>query len=108
MKTIKNVVTPYLSLKTSWSNTPTTFDIQWNFQTLARQVPAKAITDYLKSVKDVADNIDWTYDFTYQGARDPPAADPDKAKQQQLIIILLVLSLFVGGPLLVVYRLSRS
>ncbi|MER8440958.1 hypothetical protein NKH36_15495 [Mesorhizobium sp. M1312] len=50
---IKSIVTPYVSLKTSWSSTPTEFEVQWNFQTLAMEVPAKAIADYLKSVDDI-------------------------------------------------------
>lgn len=105
---IKSVVTPYLSLKSSWSNTPTTFDVQWNFQTLATEVPAKAIGDYLRSVKDVGDNIDWTYNFTYQDAPEEPAPVAGSDKSVRLTTILLVLSFFVGGPLFMVYRLSKS
>ncbi|NUS22296.1 MAG: transglutaminase family protein, partial [Mesorhizobium sp.] len=105
---MKNVVTPYLSLRSSWSNTPTTFDVKWDFRTLATQVPAKAIGGYLKSVKDLGDNTDWSFNFAYQDApEDPaPAAEPDKAVR--LTTILLVLSFFVGGPLLMVYRRSKS
>ncbi|MGX8011453.1 DUF3857 domain-containing transglutaminase family protein [Mesorhizobium sp. ORM8.1] len=106
---MKNVVTPYLSLKSSWSNTASTFDVEWNFQTLAREVPAKAIGDYLKSVKDVGDNIDWSFNFAYQDPPEDPApvAEPDRS-QQQLITSMLLLSLFVGVPLFMVYRRSRS
>ncbi|MDX8483060.1 hypothetical protein RFN28_32085 [Mesorhizobium sp. VK24D] len=104
---MKSVVTPYLSLKSSWSNTPTTFEVQWNFQTLATQVPAKAIGDYLKSVKDVSDNIDWTYDFTYQdAAADPPAATPGNPVRQLLTTVVL-LSLFIVLPLFMAYGRSR-
>ncbi|BCM22197.1 hypothetical protein MJ8_60100 [Mesorhizobium sp. J8] len=105
---MKNVVTPYLSLRSSWSNTPTTFEVKWDFRTLASEVPAKAIGDYLKSVKDVGDNIDWSFNFAYQDAPDDPApvAEPDKAVR--LTTILLVLSFFVGGPLLMAYRRSKS
>ena len=106
---MKNVVTPYLSLKSSWNNTATTFDVQWNFRTLTSEVPAKAIGDYLKSVKDVGDNIDWTYNFAYQDPPEDPApvAGPDKSGQQ-LITSMVLLSLFIGVPLFMVYRRNRS
>ncbi|MDX8502926.1 DUF3857 domain-containing protein [Mesorhizobium sp. VK4C] len=102
---MKNVVTPYLSLKSSWSNTPTTFEVQWDFRTLATQVPAKAVNDYLKSVKDVSDNIDWTFDFTYQDAPENPVAvaAPDRS-EQQVIGGLLLVSIFVGIPLFMAIR----
>lgn len=105
---IKDVVTPYLSLTSSWHSTPSTFRVQWDFRTLATQVPARAIGDYLKSVKDVGDNIDWTYNFAH---RDEPAdaspVDPENPGQE-LITILVMLSLFVAGPLVLVYRLGKS
>jgi len=108
-ETMKNVVTPYLSLKSSWSNTATTFDVEWNFRTLASEVPAKAIGDYLKSVKDVGDNIDWSYNFAYQDQPEDPAPVAEPARsQQQLITSMLLLSLFIGVPLFMVYRRSRS
>ncbi|MET3597430.1 MULTISPECIES: DUF3857 domain-containing protein [Mesorhizobium] len=102
---MKDVVTPYLSLKSSWSNTPTTFEVQWDFRTLATQVPAKAVNDYLKSVKDVSDNIDWTFDFTYQDAPENPVpvAAPDRS-EQQVIGGLLLVSIFVGIPLFMAIR----
>lgn len=101
---MKSVVTPYLSLTSSWSNTPTTFEVQWDFRTLATQVPAKAIRDYLKSVKDVGDNLDWTYDFTYQDVpADPLGSDPDRSQQQVITGVLLV-SIFIGVPLLMAFR----
>lgn len=102
---MKNIVTPYLSLKSSWSNTPTTFEVKWNFRTLATQVPAKAIGDYLKSVKDVGDNTDWSFNFAYQDApEDPaPAAAPDRSRQQVIGGLLLV-SFFVGVPLFMALR----
>ncbi|RTL93965.1 MAG: DUF3857 domain-containing protein [Hyphomicrobiales bacterium] len=102
---MKNIVTPYLSLKSSWSNTPTTFEVKWNFRTLATQVPAKAIGDYLKSVKDVGDNTDWSFNFTYQDApEDPaPAAAPDRSRQQVIGGLLLV-SFFIGVPLFMALR----
>ncbi len=59
-------MTPYASLKTSWSNTPTEFRVEWNLKTLATEVPAKAIADYLKSVDDISKDTEWRYDFTYQ------------------------------------------
>ena len=105
---MKNVVTPYLSLKSSWNNTATTFDVEWNFRTLAREVPAKVIGDYLKSVKDLGDNIDWSYNFAYQDPPDNPAHVAVSDRSVRLTTILLVLSFFVGGPLLVVYRRSKS
>ncbi|TIS74084.1 MAG: hypothetical protein E5X00_20135 [Mesorhizobium sp.] len=101
---MKSVVTPYLSLTSSWSNTPTTFEVQWDFRTLATQVPAKAISDYLNSVKDVGDNLDWTYDFTYQDVpADPLGSDPDRSQQQVITGVLLV-SIFIGVPLLMAFR----
>ncbi|UCI08545.1 DUF3857 domain-containing transglutaminase family protein [Mesorhizobium sp. B1-1-8] len=104
---IKNVVTPYLSLKASWSNTPTTFEVEWNFRTLASEVPARAISDYLKSVKDVANNIDWTYDFTYQDAPENPPAPASDKPVPQLLTAMVLLSLFVVLPLYVAYGRNR-
>ncbi|RUV75174.1 MAG: DUF3857 domain-containing protein [Mesorhizobium sp.] len=105
---IKDVITPYVSLKASWSNTPTEFRVGWNFQTLETEVPAKAIVDYLKSVDDIADNLQWQYDFTYE---DPPLAkvkvrDP-AMEQRQVIASMFLLSLLVGVPLFIAYRRSR-
>ncbi|WP_188131345.1 DUF3857 domain-containing transglutaminase family protein [Mesorhizobium sp. NFR06] len=102
---MKNVVTPYLSLRSSWSNTPTTFEVKWDFRTLATQVPANAIGDYLKSVKDVGDNIDWSFNFAYQDAPEDlaPVAAPDRSKQQVISGLLLV-TVFVGIPLFMAFR----
>lgn len=105
---MKSITTPYLSLKSSYSSTPTTFMVEWNFRTLATQVPASAISDYLKSVKDVADNIDWSYNFTYEDAKQesPEASAPDT--RQKLVGSVLLLSLFIGVPLFMAYRRSRQ
>lgn len=104
---MKDIVTPYLALKSSWSNTPTTFQVNWNFRTLSAQVPAQAIGDYLRSVKDVGDNIDWTYNFSYVDEPvDPPRAGADRS-QQQLVTGLVLVSLFVGLPLFMAFRRSR-
>ncbi|TIX33356.1 MAG: hypothetical protein E5V34_06750 [Mesorhizobium sp.] len=101
---IKDVITPYVSLKASWSNTPTEFRVGWNFQTLETEVPAKAIVDYLKSVDDIADNLQWQYE-------DPPLAkvkvrDP-AMEQRQVIASMFLLSLLVGVPFFIAYRRSR-
>ncbi|TIX56142.1 MAG: hypothetical protein E5V25_28465 [Mesorhizobium sp.] len=71
-------------------------------------MPAKAIVDYLKSVDDIADNLQWQYDFTYE---DPPLAkvkvrDP-AMEQRQVIASMFLLSLLVGVPLFIAYRRSR-
>ncbi|MER8908772.1 DUF3857 domain-containing protein [Mesorhizobium sp. M0854] len=106
-ESMKNVVTPYLSLKASWSNTPTELQVEWNFQTLATEVPAKAIADYLKTVDDLADQVRWQYDFTYE---EPPAdvqlSDPAK-EQRQTVASMLLLSLLVGVPLFIAYRRGK-
>lgn len=105
---IKNIVTPYVSLKTSWSNTATEFRVEWNLQTLATEVPATAIADYLKSVEDISKDVQWQYDFTYI---DPPPAevkvsDPD-TQQRQVIASMFLLTLFVGVPVFIAIRRGR-
>ena len=105
---IKNIVTPYVSLKTSWSNTATEFRVEWNLQTLAREVPSTAITDYLKSVEDISKDVQWQYDFTYI---DPPTtdvkvSDPD-TEQRQIIASMFLLTLFVGVPVFIAVRRGR-
>ena len=107
---MKNITTPYVSLKASWSNTPTEFEVEWNFKTLATEVPAKAIADYLKSVDDISRELEWRYDFTYQDPEDPPAnvevRDPG-LEQERVFASLLLLSVFLGVPLFMAYRRSR-
>ncbi|MBN9253959.1 MAG: DUF3857 domain-containing protein [Mesorhizobium sp.] len=105
---MKSIATPYLSLRSSYSSTPTTFTVEWNFRTLATQVPATAISDYLKSVKDVADNIDWSYNFTYEDAKEDPPQAAAPFTQQQFLRSVLLLSVFIGVPLFMAYRRSRQ
>lgn len=102
---IKNVITPYLRLTSSWRNTPTTFQVSWDFQTLADTVPAAAIGDYLKSVDEVADNTAWQFDFTQV---DPPpeevkVTDPER---DRLVALggLTFLALIVIVPIFLIYE----
>lgn len=61
----QDVITPFVALKTNWSNTPTELELDWLFKTLDSQVPAREIGSYLKSLKKISDNTYWTYDFSY-------------------------------------------
>jgi hypothetical protein len=82
--------------------------MEWNLQTLASEVPANAIADYLKSVEDISKDVQWEYDFTYV---DPPPAevkvsDPD-TQQRQVIASMFLLTLFVGVPVFIAVRRGR-
>ncbi|MER8484830.1 hypothetical protein [Mesorhizobium sp. M1322] len=72
------------------------------------EVPAKAIVDYLKSVDDIADNIQWQYDLTYEDPSPAKVKVSDPAmEQRQVIASTFLLSLLVGVPLFIAYRRSK-
>jgi transglutaminase-like putative cysteine protease len=64
----EDVITPYVAFKARWSSTKTEFDLDWFFTTLNRQVPAKDLRSYLKSLKKMNDGAGWTYNFAYSDA----------------------------------------
>ncbi|WP_421915835.1 DUF3857 domain-containing transglutaminase family protein [Mesorhizobium sp.] len=103
---LKDVVTPYASLKTSWSNTQTEFRADWDFQTFGTAVPANQIVDYLKSVDQITDSFYWTYDFTYAEPA-PKAAPPKEDRHMQpkeIASILLVCLLLILVPVVIIYE----
>jgi transglutaminase-like putative cysteine protease len=61
-----NVMTPYMTMRIEWSNTPTEFTLNWDLKKLASEVPASAVGDYVAAVGKITDNTRWFYDFTHE------------------------------------------
>jgi transglutaminase-like putative cysteine protease len=103
---LKDVVTPYVSLKTSWSNTQTEFRADWDFQTFATAVPASQIVDYLKSVDQISDSFYWTYDFTYAdpAPKTEPTPKSRDRKPREIALGLLACLLFILVPVAIIYE----
>jgi len=61
-----NVMTPYMTMRMEWSNTPTEFTLNWDLQKLEPEVPASAVSDYVAAVSAITNNTRWEYDFTHE------------------------------------------
>ncbi|PSJ62333.1 DUF3857 domain-containing transglutaminase family protein [Pseudaminobacter soli (ex Li et al. 2025)] len=88
-----DVMTPELSLKVSWASTPNELEIVWNFRTLADQVPAATIENYLKSVDEIKRNGEWIYDFTQKDA-EPVYYDAGASLIAGSLIVISTISFF--------------
>lgn len=61
-----NVMTPYMTMRMEWSNTPTEFTLNWDLKKLASEVPASAVGDYVAAVSTITESTRWFYDFTHE------------------------------------------
>ncbi|MBD0414108.1 DUF3857 domain-containing transglutaminase family protein [Oryzicola mucosus] len=64
-------VTSFGIFDVEWSNSKTTFELDWYLSTFADRVTVGEIGDYAKFLKHARENNAWNYDFAYVDAEKP-------------------------------------
>ena len=68
----KPIFAGFATFMPMWTSTDTELTVDWYLYLLADRVPAEQFRTYLKSVNDMSDDSEWTFDFTYEDTKKTP------------------------------------